>query len=128
MERGEFEAYMTAYNNNDLEGVFSWYDPEIVFENFGGYQRGDDVFKFLRELHNVVSSTFTVRQLLVDGDKLAMEADCEIEAKVDLPHLPAGPMRAGDKNVCRVFGFYTTKGSKIVHIKIAGWPPVAVEN
>lgn len=127
MERSEFEAYMTAYNENDLERIFSWYAPDIIFENFGGYQKGEDVLVFLRQLHEMVSSTFTIRQLLVDGDHLAMEADCEIEAKIDLPQLPAGPMRAGEKNVCRIFGFYKTKGKKIIHIKVAGWPPVPVQ-
>jgi SnoaL-like domain len=126
MQKSTFIDYLDAYNAGDMDRAFSFYDPEIIFENFGRHQQGKAATDFLRSLHGVISDRMNPRYILIDGDNIALEADCIITAHMDLPELPVGAMRKGEQMNVRTFAFYKTRGDHILHIRVAGWPGLPV--
>lgn len=124
MQLDEFLRYIDDYNALDAERLFRHYDPGLVFENFGNRRAGGEAFAFLKGLHEVVADRLEPRSILIDGNRIAMEADDTITALRDLPDLPAGALRKGESVVVRMFVFYDTKGPLITHIRVAGWPGV----
>jgi hypothetical protein len=124
MNKTTFLEYIDAYNSGDVDRVLSYYDADIVFENFGRHQRGAAVGEFLRGLHHVIRDFMVPRTIVMEGDMIALEADSEITAFIDLPQLPIGAMTKGEKGRVRMFVFYQTKGDRFSHIRIAGWPIV----
>lgn len=123
MQRAEFLRYIDDYNSLNTERLFRHYDPNLVFASFGVSRPGSEAFGFLKGLHEVVADKLTPLNILVDGDRIAMEADDTITALRDLPDLPAGALKSGQQVVVRMFAFYETKGPLITHIRVAGWPP-----
>ena len=124
MNKATFLEYIDTYNSGDVDRVLSYYDDDIIFENFGRHQRGAAVGEFLSGLHHVIRDRMLPRTLVMEGDTIALEADSEITALIDLPDLPIGAMRKGEQGRVRMFVFYQTKGDQFVHIRIAGWPLV----
>jgi hypothetical protein len=125
MQLDEFLRYIDDYNALDAERLFRHYRSDLVFENFGNRRAGAEAFAFLKGLHEVVADRLEPLNILVDGSRIAMEANGTITALRDLPDLPAGALRKGERVVVRMFAFYDTSGPLITHIRVAGWPPVA---
>jgi len=123
MTRDEFVRYIDDYNSLDADRLFRHYDPNLTFASFGVSRVGSDAFGFLKGLHENVADKLTPLNILVDGDRIAMEADDAITALRDLPDLPAGALKNGQQVVVRMFAFYETKGPLITRIRVAGWPP-----
>ena len=126
MKREEFLAYIADYNSGDTTRIFRYFEADLIFENFGFHRRGAAAFAFLLGLHEVITYRMEPIIILVDGDAIAMEADGYVTAKRDLPDLPIGAMSSGQSVKQRMFAFYTTAGSRIKHVRIAGWPPIPV--
>ena len=124
MTRDEFLRYIDDYNSLDADRLFRHYHPDLTFASFGISRVGPEAFGFLKGLHKVVADELKPVSILVDGDRIAMEADDTITALIDLPDLPAGAMRKGERSQVRMFAFYETKGSLITHVRVAGWPGV----
>lgn len=122
MQKATFLEYLAAYNAGNMDRALSYFDDDIIFENFGRHQRGAAVGEFLRGLHHVISDRMQPRTIVIEGDNIALEADSEITAHVDLPDLPVGAMRKGETASMRMFAFYQTKGERILHVRVAGWP------
>ena len=122
MQRATFLRYLEDYNSGDVDRVLPHYEADVVFENYGRSQQGADVGTFLRWLHTAVSNRLIPRHLLIDGDEIALEAEAEVIAHMDLPDLPIGAMRKGERATSRMFAFYHTRGERIAHVRIAGWP------
>src|SRR5579862_2621972 len=127
MTRDEFVRYIDDYNSLDTDRLFRHYDPNLTFASFGISRVGSEAFGFLKGLHEVVADKLMPLNILVDGDRIAMEADDTITALRDLPDLPAGALKSGQQVVVRMFAFYETKGPLITHVRVAGWPPVSAK-
>ena len=124
MTRDEFLRYIDDYNSLDADRLFRHYDSNLTFASFGISRVGDQAFGFLKGLHKVVADELKPINILIDGDRIAMEADDTITALMDLPDLPAGAMRKGERSQVRMFAFYEARGSLITHVRVAGWPGV----
>jgi hypothetical protein len=86
---------------------------------------GKEAFDFLEGLHHAMADHLEPVTLLVDGDRIALEAEGRITALMDLPNLPAGALKKDQTVRVRMFAFYDTAGPLITHVRVAGWPPVA---
>ena len=124
MQLDEFLRYVDDFNSLDSDRLFRHYHPDLVFESFGVRRAGGEAFAFLTGLHQAVADELKPLNILVDGDRIAMEADDTITALHDLPDLPAGALRKGQRARVRMFGFYDTSGPLITHLRVAGWPAV----
>ena len=127
MQLDEFQRYIDDYNSLDAARLFRHYHPDLVFASFGVSRVGSEAFGFLKGLHEVVADKLTPLNILVEGNRIAMEADDTITALRDLPDLPAGALKSGQQVVVRMFAFYETKGPLITQVRVAGWPPAAAQ-
>lgn len=124
MTRDEFLAYLDDFNSGDVARLTSHFTPDIVFENYGGRESGSAVAGFLTWLATVVEARMTPHRIFVDGNHIALEADMHVHALEDLPHLPIGALKKGERKVSRTFVFYDTDGPLVRHVRLAGWPPI----
>jgi hypothetical protein len=122
MDRRRFLQYIEAYNSGDCGALLPFYTADVVFENFGLRHEGAAAHQFLLRLRAGLQDKLKPLHVLIDRDTIAMEAEAEIHALVDLPQLPVGAMRAGEQCTVRMFAFYATDGDRIRHVRIAGWP------
>src|SRR5665213_3376712 len=102
MQLDEFQRYIDDYNSLDTERLFRHYDANLVFASFGVNRVGSEAFGFLKGLHEVVADKLTPLNILIDGDRIAMEADDTITALRDLPDLPAGALKSGQQVLVRM--------------------------
>ena len=116
MDLDTFRAYLDAYNAADWEAVGGYYTADIRFESFGNTYVGPEVIEFLKRLHSGVRDTLAIRRLSQDGDGISLESEAVLHALVDLPQLPAGPMRAGETRTMTMFVDYVTRGDQICSI------------
>jgi hypothetical protein len=120
MELDTFRAYLAAYNAGDWAAVGACYTSDIRFESFGNTYVGPEVIDFLKRLHSGVRDQLTIRTLSQDGNRISLESEAVLHALVDLPHLPAGPMRAGETRTMPMFVDYVTRGGLICAIIVRG--------
>lgn len=98
MDEADFREYVTRFNEDDFEGFGSYYAEDVEFE-LGDRKRivgREDVLEFYREVASRVEETLTVRDVLVDGDRIAAELETEFHALEDWPDFVGGPMKAGE--------------------------------
>ena len=125
MDLDTFRAYLDAYNAGDWTAVGACYTSDIRFESFGNTYVGPEVIEFLKRLHSGVRDQLTIRTLSQDGNRIALESEAVLHALVDLPHLPAGPMRAGETRTMPMFVDYVTRGEQICAIIVRSEAPRA---
>ena len=116
MDLDTFRAYLDAYNAADWVAVDACYTSDIRFESFGRTYIGPEAFEFLHRLHSGVRDQLSIRRLAQDGSRISLEAEARLHALVDLPQLPAGPMRAGETRTMTMFVDYVTRGDQICSI------------
>lgn len=122
MNRETFLLYIEAYNHRDWATVAGFYTADAVFENFGHHHAGADTQRYLQQLHQGLEDRLKPLVVVTDNANVAMEADCELHALVDLPTLPIGAMKAGERRTVRMFSFYDLEGGKFRHVRVAAWP------
>jgi hypothetical protein len=116
MDLYTFRAYLDAYNAGDWAAVGAFYTSDIRFESFGHTYVGPEVIEFLHRLHSGVRDQLTIRTLSQHGNRISLESEAVLHALVDLPQLPAGPMRAGETRTMPMFVDYVTRGEQICSI------------
>jgi hypothetical protein len=120
MDLDTFRAYLDAYNAGDWTAVGAYYTSDIRFESFGNTYVGPEVLEFLKRLHSGVRDQLTIRTLSQDGNRISLESEAVLHALVDLPQLPAGPMRAGETRTMPMNVDYVTRGDQICTIIVRG--------
>lgn len=112
------QAYLDAYNRNDVAALVDCVADAVVFENVsnaGNNVRVEGRAAFA-DLAAQAAAIFvtrrqTVRTAVVDGDRVALEIDWTGTPAVDL-----GAMRAGVPVAMRGASFLTIAGGKLVRI------------
>jgi ketosteroid isomerase-like protein len=119
MNEATFRQYLEAYNRGDFSSVSRYYTDDIVFESYGHRRVGPEVRKFLEQLHQSgIKDRIVPRHIAVQGDRVQLDAETEITAAVDAPHLPFGPMKAGESRVVPMKVVYETIGDRIRAVKV----------
>lgn len=126
MLREEFLAYLEDYNRGDPALLADHFTEDLIFENYGGRHEGPDALAFLAGLMELLHTRLVPETILVDGAQIGLFGHMEITARVDHVNPAVGAMKKGDRLRARLFAFYDTVGSKISHVRIAGWPPEPV--
>ena len=122
MDRKTFDSYIDAYNTADWHAVAGYYTSDIQFESFGRTYVGLEVRDFLKRLHLGVRDEMTVSKITMADDTIAIEANTSIVALTDVPHLPAGPLKAGEQRTVSMSVIYKTRGDQICAIQVRDLP------
>ena len=114
------EAYITAYNNFDVEGMLAQLHPEIEFENITDGKvtlniKGIETFKTQAQ---EATRYFTQReqkitQLTIVNNTAEAQIDYTAVLAVDLPN----GMKAGEKLELEGKSVYTFKAGKIIKLQ-----------
>jgi hypothetical protein len=114
------EAYYKDFNaSNSGEVISAYYSDDVIFEYQGEKVIGiTNVINYLDGAWQAVKETLTPLNIVVDGDRAAVEVDDKIEAKIDLPEFLGRSFKAGDSINAKFSLFYDFRESKICHIRI----------
>ncbi len=120
MNKDIMKQYYEHYNRRDHESLVSFYTDDVMYEfediNISGKEA---IANSIGEIQQILSKDILKSfSMLVDGDKVAVEMENEVETKVDLSNFLGRPMKAGEPFTFRVAVFYDCRGDKICHIRI----------
>jgi len=120
MKKDIMEQYYGHYNRRDHESLVSFYTEDVMYEFEDFKLKGKEaIANSIGEIQEVLSKDILKSfSMLVDGDRVAVEMENEVETKVDLPDFLGRPMKAGEPFTFRVAVFYDCRGDKICHIRI----------
>lgn len=114
------EAYITAYNNFDVEGMVAQLHPEIEFENITNGEitltlKGLDAFKAQAQ---EATKYFTKReqkitQLTIVNNTAEAQLDYTAIVAIDLPN----GLKAGGKLELKGMSVFTFEGGKILKLQ-----------
>ena len=114
------EAYYKDFNaSNSGEVISAYYSDDVIFEYQGEKVVGiTNVINYLDGAWQAVKETLTPLNIVVDGNKAAVEVDDRIEAKIDLPDFLGRSFKTGDSINAKFSLFYDFREGKICHIRI----------
>lgn len=113
----EFYRYLDAYNRGDFAAVHTYYADDIRFDSYGQVRTGAAVMEFLQQLDQMVSHRIVPRNVEVDGDRITLQAETTISAKVDA-QLPSGAIKAGEQRTLPMNITYETAGNLILSVTV----------
>jgi hypothetical protein len=114
------EAYYKDFNaSNSGDVISAYYSDDVIFEYQGEKVIGiTNVINYLDGAWQAVKETITPLNIVVDGNKAAVEVDDRIEAKIDLPDFLGRSFKTGDSINAKFSLFYDFREGKICHIRI----------
>lgn len=119
MNKDDFIRYYDEYNNHGADGVSDFYVSDVIFEFQNSKINGKEaVLKYFKQLHLVFIEIMKPQNILVDGDKAAVELENEFEAKADIPDFLGKSLKAGESTTARFGAFYDIRDGKISQVRI----------
>jgi len=119
MKRERINEYYKTYAKEDLNAVSPFYSDDVVFEFQGQTYNGKEVvFAWFKELQQTFHEVINPLEIVIDGDKVAIEIESEFEARVDLPDFHGKALTKGDKTKIRFAVFYDTRDDQFCHIRL----------
>ena len=119
MKRETINKYYETYAKEDLNAVSPFYSNDVVFEFQGQTYNGKEaVFAWFRELQQTFHEVISPLNIVIDGDKVAIEIESEFEARVDLPDFHGKALKKGDRTKIRFAVFYDTRNEQFCHIRL----------
>jgi steroid delta-isomerase-like uncharacterized protein len=112
------QAYLDAYNRRDVEALVECVADTVIFENVSnsGQTMKIEGRRAFAELAEKAATMFierhqAVRNVVVDGDNIALEVDWSGTPAIDL-----GSMKAGERATMRGASFIAIVDGKIARI------------
>lgn len=123
-----FDRYVEAFNRSDFDGFGAYYADDVQFEGQAGQMRGRQaVLDFYRTVKSRMTEVLSVRQFVGVPDRLGVEIETKLQALVDWPEFPTGPLKAGDKIGSISFVFYDIRDGRFTRIRSARYQRKAGE-
>ncbi len=118
--RSLIEAYYKDFNASNSGEVLSvYYSDDIIFEYKDDKPSGKEaVISYLDGQWQAVKETLTPFNIVVDGDRAAVELDDRLEAKIDLPDFLGRSLKAGEFMNTKFCLCYDFRKGKICHIRV----------
>ncbi|MDC7240978.1 MAG: nuclear transport factor 2 family protein [Spirochaetales bacterium] len=113
------DHYYTTYSTGDYSTVP--FSEDVVFESlFGKVEGREAVVKHLDEAHamGAVKEKLVPFNMLIDGDKVAVELMGELAFDIDIPDFPFGTAKKGTAISVRFGAFYETKDNQISRVAV----------
>ena len=119
MNKERMTAYYETYNQSVDEALTTFYTDDVVFEYQDLKLTGKQaVLEHFAGLQQAFKEIMVPKNILVDGDKAAVEVENKFEAKIDIPDFLGKSFKAGESFTGRFSGFYETRGDKICHVRL----------
>lgn len=115
-----FDGYVEAFNRSDFEGFGAYYADDVEFSGQAAELRGRQaILDFYRQVKARMNETLVVRHFVSAPDRIAVDLETRLEALVDWPEFPTGPVTAGHKIVSWSFVFYDLAEGRFTRIRSA---------
>lgn len=119
MNRDRMLAYYDAYNRSTDEAIQNFYTDDAVFEYQDLKLIGKEaIFNHFVGFQQAIKEVMTPSNILIDGDKVAVEVDSRMDVKTDIPDFLGKPRKTGETITGKFSAFYTIRDNKICNIKI----------
>ena len=114
------ETYYREFNaTNSGKVVANYYSDDVIFEFKDAKVSGKaEVIGYLDQAWQAVKETLTPFNIVVDGDRAAVEVDDKMEARIDLPDFFGWQLKAGESFNTKFAIFYDFQDGKICRIRI----------
>ena len=119
MNKDDFIRYYEEYNNHGADGVSNFYSSDVIFEFQNVKLSGrEEVLGYFKQLHVAFKEIMKPQNILIVGDKAAVELENEFEAKTEIPDFLGKSLKVGESTVARFGAFYDIRDGKVAHVRI----------
>ncbi|MGZ3272468.1 MAG: nuclear transport factor 2 family protein [Caulobacteraceae bacterium] len=126
--RAWFDGYVDAFNRSDFEGFGAYYADDVEFIGQAAELHGRKaILDFYRTVKSRMTEVLAVRQFVGVHDRIGVEIETRLQALVDWPDFPTGPLVAGQKIGSLSFVFYDIRDGRFARIRSAGYQRLAGE-
>jgi len=119
MNKERMKEYYKCYNRRDHGSLSDFYADDAIFEfqdvKLSGKEMIANSFAQIQEI--LSRDILKPLSILIEGEKVAVELENEIEAKGDFEFLGSS-LKAGESLTARVAAFYDSRDDKICHVRI----------
>jgi hypothetical protein len=120
--RAWFDGYVDAFNRSDFEGFGGYYAEDVEFVGQAAELHGREaVLDFYRTVKSRMTEVLSIRQFVGVQDRIAVEIETRLQALVDWPDFPTGPLETGQKIGILSFVFYDVRKGRFTRIRSAGY-------
>ncbi len=121
-----FDGYVDAFNRSDFPGFGAYYAEDVEFVGQAAELYGRDaVLSFYRTVKSRMTESLCVRRFIGTPGRLAVEIETRLQALVDWPDFPTGPLVAGQKIGSLSFVFYDLGDGRFTRIRSASYQRLA---
>jgi GNAT superfamily N-acetyltransferase/ketosteroid isomerase-like protein len=123
MNKETIKRYFDAYNSGDYKKtVTEFYADDAIFESTRmKYVGKKEIINAMEKSHKMVDEKLIPLNILVDGDKMAVEFEVEFNALQDNPdshHKQINVLKKGEIFKIKIAAFYNMVNNKIQHVKV----------
>jgi hypothetical protein len=120
MDKEQFLQYIEAFNKGDHRAVFStYYTEDAVFETPDVVCDGrESIINFIIKGHTGVNENISVKNILIEGDRVAAELEAEMQVTADRPDHHIRPSKKGDLFKIYQCAFYDLKDGKFCNVRV----------
>ena len=120
MNKEKFFQYIKDFNEGDYRHfILSYFTEDAIFENPEVRHEGrENIIRYFIKSHKGVHEVLRVKNILIDGNRIAAELEAELQVTVDRPDHHIRPVKKGETLLLTISAFYDLKDFKICHIRI----------
>jgi hypothetical protein len=120
MNKENFLRYIQEFNKGDYRKVFStYYTKDAIFETPDIRCEGQEsIIDFIVKGHKGVQETISVKNILVEGDRVAAELEAEMRVTADRPDHHIRPSKKGEVFIIYQCAFYDIKDDKFFDVRV----------
>ncbi len=122
--RAWFEAYLGAFNRDDLDGFGAYYAEDMSFQGQAAHLDGRAaVLAFYRTVKSRLDETIELLSFVGTETRIAAEIRTTLVARQDWPDFPTGPMKSGDVRESVNLALYDIADGRFTRIRTARLSP-----
>jgi hypothetical protein len=120
VNKENFLQYIKDFNKGDYrQFILSYFTEDAIFENPElRYEGRENIIHYFIKSHKGVNEVLRVKNILIDGNRIAAELEAELQVTADRPDHHIRPVKNGDTLLLTISAFYDLKDSKICHVRI----------
>jgi len=119
VDKERMKVYYETYNRSIDEAILTFYTDDAVFEYQGLTLNGKEaLLNHFAEFQQAIKETMTPQNIVIDGDRVAVEVDSRMEVKINLPDFLGKSRKAGELITGKFSAFYSIRDNNICNIRI----------
>ena len=120
MNKERFLQYIKDFNKGAYREVFStYYTKDAIFETPDVRWEGQErIIDFILKGHKGVHETLTVKNMLIESDRIAVELEAKMQVTADRPDHHIRPSKKGEVFFIYQCAFYDIEDDKFFDVRV----------